>query len=617
MRNRSWSVVGMTGAALWLSGCGETAPEVKPQEFDVLVAEPRGQLLKGATVKIHGFIIGGEASQVMVGKAAATLGPGGRWEADVPAGTDGAHSVTVTARAAKGGKQASVDVAWMTDNTAPVVTITSPDGATALRGDAVRVEGTVTDTSPVSVLAQGRPVQLDGTRFEFTQMLIEGENTAVVEVTDAAGHAVKHEVTIVRDTQAPSVTLAATPAKVANPVFAVTGDVSEARCRVFVNGEEAVVEGQGFRFDLALEPGANPFIVVVRDAGGLESTAEGSVVLELRKPLTTQELLARFGREASSGSGWYDGQYDDLLSYGAGIHPALIQVAEQLCRAEGQREVAIQACQCLAELGVTDAVPMLSKIVETSRDPNLIDSLVFILARLGDTSRAEKIIEALRQEIETNPGSGPQLWVRIGNGYARMSNYAKAEDGYRKAIALATELGQAPPGVAYYNLACQLAKLDKNEEAMQALHERMKLPQPDVDWMATDGDLASLREHPEFLKYLYSDGKEEQLVRRAAMVSRTHPKSGNIVLRKGVERFPTSATMLVYLAVGLAGEGELEEGAKALAQANGLARGGLNWKGLSGHPALQALKKLPNWEALSTGAAAPVPPKKEEKKEDF
>ncbi len=628
MRNRRWGigggvvgvvgVVALAGAALALPGCGTTPEPIKPQEFDVLVAEPRGQLLKGATVKIHGFIVGGEASQVMVGKAAATLGPGGRWEAEVPAGADGSHTVEVTARAAKGGKKAAVEVAWTIDNTAPVITITSPDGATSLHGEAVRIEGTVTDTSPVTVIAEGRPVQLDGSRFEFTKMLSEGENQSVVKVTDAAGHTTEHTVTILRDTAPPVVQLSVLPATVASATFKVTGALSEDNCRVFVNGEEATVDGRRFRFNLPLEPGANPFIVVVRDAGGLEATAEGSVQLERRTPLTEEQLLAVLRRKASSGSGWFDGQFDELKVYGPELHPTLVKLAEKLCLSDGPRNLAMQACQALAELGVTVAIPTLSKIAENSPDRNLVDSITFILARLGDTTRADRIIESYRKMIETNPGNAPTLWVQIGNGYARMNQYAKAEQGYRKAIALASELGQAAPSVAWYNLGCQLAKQEKRDEALAAIHECMKIGGQDIDWMATDGDLSTLRDDAAFLAYLHVEGTEQQLVRRAANVGLTHPKSALIILRSGTERFPGSVSMWIYLAAGLAAEGELEEGAKALLRGNALAQGGLKWKAIAGMPGLQSLKQLPNWDELSSGKA-PVPPKKDdgEKKEDF
>lgn len=621
MRNRCWglSLAGMAGSALWLSGCGSTPEPVKPPEFDVLVAEPRGQLLKGATVKIHGFIVGGEASQVKVGKAAAKLGPGGRWEAEIPAGADGSHTLQVTARAAKGGKTAKVEVAWSIDNTAPVVKITSPEGTASVRGDAVRVEGEIHDTSPVTVTAEGRPVPLDGSRFEFTKMLVEGENSALLKVTDAAGHTTEHTVTIRRDTEPPVVQLASLPAKVATGTVAVTGEVSEERCRVFVNGEEAQVKGRTFMFELPLEAGANPFIVVVRDAGGLESTAEGTVELERRKPLSEDALLAVLRRHAASGGGWYDGQFKDLTAYGPALHGTLMKLSEKLCRAEGQRDLALQACQALAELGVTDAIPMLSKIAETSQDRALVDSITFILARMGDTTRADRIIESYRKMIETNPGNAPTLWVQIGNGYARMNNYAKATAAYRKAIDLAKELGQTAPGVAWYNLGCQLAKLGQVDEAMAAIHERMKLPQPDVDWMATDGDLSILRDNADFLRYIYAEGDEQQLLRRAAQIGSTHPKSALIVLRKGVERLPNGVGLWIFFASALADGGEMEEGAAAFKTGFDLAGGKLRWEAIERNPGLAPLQKLPNWRQIRHGEAPPKPPKKdgEEQKEDF
>lgn len=51
---------------------------------------------------------------------------------------------------------------------------------------------------------------------------------------------------------------------------------------------------------------------------------------------------------------------------------------------------------------------------------------------------------------------------------------------------------------AHYNLACSLALVSRNEDALLALRQAVELGYRDVSWLREDPDFKELREHPSF-----------------------------------------------------------------------------------------------------------------------
>ena len=61
---------------------------------------------------------------------------------------------------------------------------------------------------------------------------------------------------------------------------------------------------------------------------------------------------------------------------------------------------------------------------------------------------------------------------------------------------------QPDNATAHYNLACSLALSRRKPAALQALREAVARGYRDLDWMAQDPDLESLKTHPQFLALL-------------------------------------------------------------------------------------------------------------------
>lgn len=60
---------------------------------------------------------------------------------------------------------------------------------------------------------------------------------------------------------------------------------------------------------------------------------------------------------------------------------------------------------------------------------------------------------------------------------------------------------------AHYNLACSLALLKRPTEALRTLRQAVTLGYSDLEFMAEDPDLESLRAHPEFRRLLRGAAK--------------------------------------------------------------------------------------------------------------
>lgn len=55
---------------------------------------------------------------------------------------------------------------------------------------------------------------------------------------------------------------------------------------------------------------------------------------------------------------------------------------------------------------------------------------------------------------------------------------------------------------AHYNLACSLALVKRNRDALRALHQAVQLGYRDADWMLQDPDLDEIKDRPEFVALL-------------------------------------------------------------------------------------------------------------------
>lgn len=80
-----------------------------------------------------------------------------------------------------------------------------------------------------------------------------------------------------------------------------------------------------------------------------------------------------------------------------------------------------------------------------------------------------------------------------------------AEKGcHRRALQVDLRLAQLQPKkpVVFYNLACSLALLKQEAQALDALRQALALGYSDLDKLLTDPDLSGLQSNQEFLKML-------------------------------------------------------------------------------------------------------------------
>lgn len=160
----------------------------------------------------------------------------------------------------------------------------------------VHFKGTVVDGNPrtVTIRRDGsspleRTIELEGGgAFETKLELEEGENVFRLLAKDAAGNvSEERELSITRRVPAVRITRAGLPE---GPVSAgtdhctISGQADRAIQRVTINGEDAVVDGEEFHFDLALREGANPVEIVPYDERGRRGERyEGTIHRQLMR----------------------------------------------------------------------------------------------------------------------------------------------------------------------------------------------------------------------------------------------------------------------------------------------------------------------------------------------
>jgi tetratricopeptide (TPR) repeat protein len=109
-------------------------------------------------------------------------------------------------------------------------------------------------------------------------------------------------------------------------------------------------------------------------------------------------------------------------------------------------------------------------------------------------SRLEvEFLEALRRRC---PAHEPILEA-LGHLYTRAGRF---QDGLQVDLEL-TRL-RPDDSESWYNLACSLALTQQHEPAMASLRKAVACGYDDADWMQNDDDLATLRDHPDFLALL-------------------------------------------------------------------------------------------------------------------
>jgi hypothetical protein len=201
--------------------------------------------------------------------------------------TDGKNQiVTGTATDSLGGSvTASATVSL--DQTAPLVTITSPTDGSISSSANVSVTGLTSDglSGLAAVTCNNTPATLSAGSFTCSLQITQGSLAISVQATDVAGNSASASLNT--NLQGPKLTIN-TPVQQdlfgANPV-SVTGSVDDPAAIITVNGVPATNAGSTFKADgIILREGNNLITATGTNTGGAAGTASVNVVLDTTPP---------------------------------------------------------------------------------------------------------------------------------------------------------------------------------------------------------------------------------------------------------------------------------------------------------------------------------------------
>ncbi len=177
------------------------------------------------------------------------------------------------------------------DVTAPTVSILQPAASALVGANAAQVTGQAADPHLASVAVNGVAAALSGsgvwTWVAPQVALVEGETTLVATAVDRAGNSATVSRVVVRDSQAPTLTITdpAAGSVVPEASVVVSGAAGDPNLdRVIVQGIAAAVAGGSFSATVALVEGDNTLLVRATDRLGHAAEATRLVVRDSTAP---------------------------------------------------------------------------------------------------------------------------------------------------------------------------------------------------------------------------------------------------------------------------------------------------------------------------------------------
>ncbi|MEO8196127.1 MAG: Ig-like domain-containing protein, partial [Thermoanaerobaculia bacterium] len=240
----------------------------------VTISPADGFVTAESEVHLQGQILG--ADTLTIDGAPVTL-LGDQFIAGPYPLTEGERTFALVARDAAGNELSRAHHV-VRDVTAPTVSIQQPAAGMLVGTNAVQVTGQAADPHLASVAVNGVAASLSGSTWVAPQVpLAEGASTLVATAVDRAGNSATASRVVVRDSQAPTLTITdpAAGSVVPEAAVEVSGSVDEPNLdRVTVQGVAAPVQGGSFSASVALVEGDNT--LVVRATDRLGHTAEAT-----------------------------------------------------------------------------------------------------------------------------------------------------------------------------------------------------------------------------------------------------------------------------------------------------------------------------------------------------
>ena len=201
----------------------------------------------------------------------------------------GTHTISVGLQGTNG---ATIDVRiTATDTTHPVIALTAPAANAIVGATTVSVSGSVTDQTPTTVTVNGAAASMTGSSFSATATLAtEGNNTITVRARDGAGLTTDSVRTVIRDTQAPSLTVSspADGSYTNQSQVTLAGTVSDITAvTVNVNGTPVTVTAGAFSTQVTLANGLNVLTTTATDAASHATSVVRQVTRDTQAPTLT------------------------------------------------------------------------------------------------------------------------------------------------------------------------------------------------------------------------------------------------------------------------------------------------------------------------------------------
>ncbi|MBI5369224.1 MAG: HEAT repeat domain-containing protein, partial [Planctomycetes bacterium] len=293
-------------------------------------------------------------------------------------------------------------------------------------------------------------------------------------------------------------------------ILAAGGDTADLpRLVELLADEDPEVRDLAIRSVIRYGPDARPVLEAARTRRPELAPILDQILPELLASVLERELDALI--TSKNGFGFYDGQFRRIAALGRDATPILLRIfldptyAFATALSEERRTtVRWLAGESLAEVGDAGAVPPLRRLLEDREAflqteftdaESLEDTVAFVLARLGEPEHLTRL--RLRLEEEAAP-QADSLNARLGVLCLRMDDPARAEVIFRGIAARLPE-----HGAVALTMACILSRQNRRAEGMEWLRKAVEAGgYDDAEWVARDGDLANLREEPEFAEIL-------------------------------------------------------------------------------------------------------------------
>jgi RHS repeat-associated protein len=179
-----------------------------------------------------------------------------------------------------------------TDTTKPTLTITAPAPGAITRNTSITVTGTISDQTTTTVSVNGTAATVtNNTSYSASVPLnSEGNNLLTITATDAGGHHTDSTRTVIRDTQAPSLSVSAPVdgAVTKNATITVTATASDANgVTVNTNGTPLTLSAGVYSGSVALTQGSNVLTTTATDGAGNTTSIVRNVTMDAVPPVLT------------------------------------------------------------------------------------------------------------------------------------------------------------------------------------------------------------------------------------------------------------------------------------------------------------------------------------------